>query len=58
MRFENLPVIVPDYLHVMCIGNILMGGTGKSPLVRAFSSNYLENDVSKSTSLFKGSNSF
>jgi tetraacyldisaccharide 4'-kinase len=33
---------VPDYPRILCIGNVLVGGTGKSPILRALAIRLLE----------------
>lgn len=41
--FDSLPVAaIPKNLQVICIGNLLIGGTGKSPIVRTCATEYLK----------------
>lgn len=36
---------IPSNLSVVCIGNVIIGGTGKTPIVRAYAEKYLKNNV-------------
>lgn len=35
---------IPDNMKLCCVGNVLMGGSGKSPIVRALAKKYIEKD--------------
>ncbi len=40
-NFENLTKNFPNHIKVLSVGNILLGGTGKTPIVRALAEKHL-----------------